>query len=657
MTISCQRYALRAALSLSLFALFPGPAVGQEAVPPPAPTEAPLDPASPMAELPDIGVAWPDMSESLGSTKASPDQAASAEQDDDADRRYSVELEGLEKLNAAPVRTRFEALSVLKQGEGKPANSAQIDRRIREDRDLLDSILRASGHYDAQVDSAVETGANGKLLVKLTIIPGPLYTFQQVTIEGLETTGAKAVEFGTLFGVEEKDPVDADDVLGGQSALERQLKLSGYPFAKVAEPEVTVDHDTRSGTLALKVETGGERKFADILLKGEKLPFDAAHVATIARFKRGDPFDQAKLEDLKRGLIATGLAGAVDVTPVPGAAPDAADIAVSLEPAPPRTIAGEAGYGTGEGFRVEASWTHRNFIRPEGALTVRGIAGTREQLAAVSLRQSNFRARDHVLSAQIAASHLNRNAYDARTLRLSAGLERQSTIIWQKKWIWSFGAELLASDERDVTARGFAQRQTYVIGALPLSLGYDRSDDLLDPTRGFRLAARISPEASLRQGSSFYLRTQIDGSAYLPAGKRVVLAGRVRLGTLAGAKTLTIAPSRRFYSGGGGSVRGFGYQQIGPRDAFNDPVGGRSLAEFSLEARVRFGNFGVVPFIDAGNIYSSQFPDFSKFRYGAGVGVRYHSSFGPIRIDVGTPINPQKGDTPVTVFVSLGQAF
>ena len=494
-------------------------------------------------------------------------------------------------------------------------------------------------------------------MVKLTVIPGPLYRFQSVTIEGLETTGDKATEFGTLFGVENQDAVDADDVLGGQAALERELKLTGYPFAKVAEPDVTVDHETRSGTLALKVETGGKRTFAAIRLTGEKLPFDADHVATIARFKTGDAYDQAMVDDLKRALIATGLAGAVDVTPVPGAAPDAADIAVSLEPAPLRTVAGEAGYGTGEGFRVEASWTHRNLIRPEGAVTVRGVAGTREQLAALSLRRSNFRKRDHVLSAQVSASNLNRNAFEARTVALKAGIERQSTIIWQKRWTWSGGAEVLASDERDVTSSGIAKRQTYFIAALPLYVGYDRSNDLLDPTKGFRLSARVSPEASLRQGSNFYLRTQIDATAYFPAGEKMVIAARVRVGTLAGGKTLDIAPSRRFYSGGGGSVRGYGYQAIGPRDAFNDPVGGRSLAEFSLEARVRFGNFGVVPFVDGGNIYTKQYPDFSKFRYGAGVGLRYHSSFGPIRIDVGTPINPRKGDTPVTVFVSLGQAF
>jgi translocation and assembly module TamA len=171
------------------------------------------------------------------------------------------------------------------------------------------------------------------------------------------------------------------------------------------------------------------------------------------------------------------------------------------------------------------------------------------------------------------------------------------------------------------------------------------------------LGVRLSPELSLRGQAFGYLRGQIDGSAYVPVGARTVLAGRVRVGTIQGASAAGLAPSRRFYAGGGGSVRGYGYQAIGPRDAFNDPVGGRSLAEFALEARIRFGAFGVVPFLDGGNIYASSTPGIKGFRYGAGIGARYHSSFGPIRIDVGTPINPRKGDSPITVFVSLGQAF
>jgi translocation and assembly module TamA len=189
---------------------------------------------------------------------------------------------------------------------------------------------------------------------------------------------------------------------------------------------------------------------------------------------------------------------------------------------------------------------------------------------------------------------------------------------------------------------------------------YDGSDDLLDPKRGFRLGARISPELSL-QGTVFsYVRAQFDGSFYLFASDQLTFAGRGRLGTIVGASRDRIAPTRRFYSGGAASVRGYGYQAIGPRDANNAPIGGRSLAELSFEARYRFGSmnqFGIVPFIDAGTISADPWPSIQEMRVGAGIGVRYYSNFGPIRIDVGTPLNPQQGDSRIGVYVSLGQAF
>ncbi|RYE71103.1 MAG: outer membrane protein assembly factor, partial [Hyphomicrobiales bacterium] len=296
-------------------------------------------------------------------------------------------------------------------------------------------------------------------------------------------------------------------------------------------------------------------------------------------------------------------------------------------------------------------------LRPEGAVTFRGVLGTQEQALGASIRRNNYKARDRVLTGQLLLSHLDEDAYEARSVTLAAGLERQTNIIWQKKWTWSYGLELTASKEDDtVKATGEPRRRKYLTGAVPSSLAYDGSDDLLNPTKGVRLAGRISPELSL-QGSAFgYVKAQIDGSTYLPLG-RTVFAGRVRLGSIIGASADRIAPTRRFYSGGGGSVRGYGYQEIGPIDVNGDPAGGRSLAEFAIEARIRFGNFGVVPFFDGGNLNTGNRPTFKNMRYGAGLGVRYYTSFGPIRVDVGTPVNPRPGDSKVAVYVSLGQAF
>jgi len=237
-----------------------------------------------------------------------------------------------------------------------------------------------------------------------------------------------------------------------------------------------------------------------------------------------------------------------------------------------------------------------------------------------------------------------------------------SNFIWQKKWTWSYGGEWLGTIERGVfSSAGIKDTKRFVIGALPLALGYDASDNLLDPTRGFRLSAHVSPEISFHGGHRTYVRAQFDASAYHPVSDNVVVAGRVRLGTISGAALFDLAPSRRFYSGGGGSVRGYGYQQLGPKDQDGDPIGGRGIAEFGLETRIRLkqlgGNFGIVPFFDGGSLTSKAFPDFRNWRYAAGIGARYYSSFGPIRVDFGVPLNRQKGDGPFAVTVSLGQAF
>ena len=615
--------------------------------------EPALDPDSPLDALPDLGVDWPDLG-------AQPEDvapaAAETTTDAGANLRYEVRFEGLDIEQIELVNAQFESVSTLKAGEGDPANVAQIDRRAREDAALLAELLRARGFYDAEVEPRVAPEA-GRVRVTLDAEPGEQYRFAAVEVRGLEAAPEQAAALRKAFGINVQDPVDAAAVNAGTTALRARIGQGGFPFAKVADPEVVVDHASRTATLVLTVDPGGARRYGRITVPEGAL-FDARHIGVMARFKPGQPFEASDIDDLRRALIATGLVSSVRVTPQPGATPDTVDIAVDVDRAPPRTIAGELGYGTGEGARAAVSWQHRNFFPPEGGLTLRAVIGTREQTAAASLRRNNFRKRDHVLTADIALSNLNQPGYEARTFLVGAGIERQTNIIFQKKWTWSAGVNLLASDERGaINSRTSTARRTYFIGALPGTLAYDGSDDLLDPKRGFRLSGRVSPELSLQDGVFGYARVQLDASGYQPVSDRVVLAGRIRLGSIAGAAADRIAPSRRFYSGGGGSVRGFGFQAIGPRDADNNPTGGRSLAEFAAEARIRFGNFGIVPFLDGGNIYRSALPDFSGMRFGAGLGVRYHSNFGPIRLDVGTPINPQRGDPRVTVFVSLGQAF
>ncbi len=635
------------------------------------PGSAELDPTAPLDPLPDLGVDWPDMNapdapapiEVPSVTTPETVEAAPAGPDMDSAeaRRYSVSIDGLQAVDGGPELAKaFDAQSALREGRGDSANAAQIDRRSRADAELLAELLRSRGYYDAAVVPRIET-AQAMIQVVLEAEPGRQYTFQSVERPGLDGAGDQAASLRQAFAVQPGEPVIAQDVIDAGTALQLALGEEGFATAEVGEQQIEVDHQSFTASLVLPVQPGPVARFGEISVSGEP-PFPPSHIETIARFEPGDPFKRSEINDLRRALIATGLVASVDVRLVPSADRQVMNVDVRLEPAPMRTVAGELGYGTGEGVRAEASWQHRNFINPEGALTVRGVAGTQEQLVSAELRRSNFRRRDQVFDILALASNVDRDAYRAKTIQLSALIERQSNIIWRKKWTWSYGADLIATDERgifdDPTNK---ETRTFLIAALPVSLRYDGSNDLLDPTTGFRLGGRISPEISAHGGKFTYGRIQIDASAYRPVSDSVVVAGRVRVGTILGAKASEIAPSRRFFSGGGGSVRGYGYQQLGPRDDFGDPIGGRGLAEFSLEARVRLkafgGNFGIVPFIDGGTLTSDVTPDVRNWQFGAGIGIRYHSSFGPIRLDVGTPLNPRSGDARIAVVVSLGQAF
>ncbi len=655
-----------------LLLLAPYPALAQDTAAPTLPdTDAPLD------AMPDIGLDWPDMDqpdsvaplapdpadqagapiEAFDVTTTEPAEVAATFADAGEERRYTVALTGLDGVADTTFRQRFDELSVLHQGEDKAANLAQINRRIAEDRDLLDRLLRAKGYYAARVRGNVAAPVPGsdRLLVSFTITPGTRYLLSSVDVTGLAETGEREATLRAAFPPKVGDPVDADAIIAGQVQLETALSENGFPFARVDEPEVRIDHEERKGDLDIIITPGGYRRFGAIRMDDDRL-FDAHHVQEIARFDPDDTYMASDVEDLRRAIVATGLVSSVSLTPRDAGDGEHVDLDVDVRPAPLRTIAGELGYGTGEGYRAEVSWQHRNLFPPEGAVTVRGVVGTQEQTASFTYRRNNFHRRDNVLTGLVSVSNIRRDAYDARTITLAGALERQTNILFQKNWVWRIGAELIASDEADAFSGG--ARRTFLIGAVPLSLTYDGSDDLLNPTKGFRLGGRISPELSFQNKTFGYTKVQLDGSAYQPVGERVVVAARARFGTILGSPVDQIAPSRRFYAGGGASVRGYGYQAIGPRyGEDDDPVGGKSLAEFSLEGRIRFGNFGVVPFVDAGNISTSFLPRFRDLRVGAGLGVRYYSNFGPIRVDVGTPINPQSGDPKIAVYVSLGQAF
>lgn len=665
------------------------------------------DAIAPLTGIPAITLAWPDASELPPITPLTPDpdigeaaeqakaagQALASDADPGSGRGIG-QIPGASLLPITPqlvlafppdeaalpereaVTQRFGALAALRKFGNEEDNLAQLTRRARQDTELLQQVLRVYGYYDAEVFQSttgyaapVEGGGPApaidlkKVGVRFDVRPGPRYTFSRISLGDIAVQ-RDAPALTRAFALSPGDPVNSDRIVSERDHLITALGEGGHAFAKVGEPDLSIDHAGATGDLTVPVTSGGQYVMGQV---HSSLPdyLSSRHLSRIARFRPGDPYRRSRVDDLRQAILATGLVSAVtvtprEVTPAADAQPGVADVDVTLSKAPQRTIAGLIGYSSGEGVRVEASWENRNFFPPEGLVRFRGVVGTREQLLGATYRRNNFLGRDQVFTADLYAQTRRTDAYQARTVSFSATYEKQTTLIFQKAFVWSAGFELLATSE--LPAAPGSTRTTYFIGALPLRGAYDGSNDLLDPKRGVRVSLRVSPEISVQNGmKSSYVRAQLDASAYQPITSRVVLAERVRLGTIPGVNVNSIAPSRRFYAGGGASVRGFTYQGVGPRDALGNPSGGRSLSEFSLEARVQTGLMGgavsLVPFVDAGTVGTTASPTVNGLKVGAGIGLRYQTSFGPIRLDLGTPLNPSKGDSRIGVYVSLGQAF
>jgi translocation and assembly module TamA len=369
------------------------------------------------------------------------------------------------------------------------------------------------------------------------------------------------------------------------------------------------------------------------------------------------PGEEITAEALAAGrsaLFDSGLYSSVVVNL--GEEPDAEGrlpVTVELKERLHRSIGIGARYRTDEGLGGNVSWENRNLFGRGERLTIELDGSFIGADLSASFRKPDFWRRDQALIADSSLVYENTDAYESLSAGASAGLER----------LLAPGMTVsgsLAFRLSQVQERG-KDREEFGLLSLPLLFNWDRSNDLLNPTRGGRLALYNEPFVDVLGKDLQFNKSRATYTHYIRVLREpgVVLAGRASVGTLFGAERDEVPADLRFYAGGGGSVRGFGYQLAGPLDDDNDPIGGRSLLELSGEVRVRLTEtFGAVAFVDAGSNFSSTVPDLNEpLRVGAGPGLRYFSPIGPVRLDVGFPINKRDSDDAFQLYVSLGQAF
>jgi len=570
---------------------------------------------------------------------------------------YEVQIVGVDDDDVLDTLTAVSRL--VAETERPPPTLPALQRRAENDVVQLREALASLGYYGAAVSHEIDADAD-PVRVTLRVEPGEPYRLVDYTIAG-DNAGLRD---GTIritdkdLGLEKGMVAAARAVVAAEARLLALLAAQTYPLAQVRDRKVVVDHAARTMVVDWRIDTGPAARFGDVTIAGLQ-SVDREFLRARLPWQEGEPFDGRKVDEGRQNLVETGLFSSVRIAHAEtvddrGRLP----MTVTLVEAKHRSIGGGLSYSTSEGFGEEgfggkAFWEHRNLFGAgeRFAFTLEG--GRTIQAARVDFRKPGLTNPDLAWLGSLLAAHEDREAYESLTYAGSGGIEYELT-----ETLTATGA---LSMEHAVIEDGGIE-QTFTLLGTPATLAYDTTDDLLDPLTGTRINLGVTPYVSVANSDVNFVVMRLSDSVYVPLERenRVVLAGWGRVGTILGVDSTEELPAtKRLYGGGAGSVRAYGFQELGPIGADGDPTGGRSQLELGVELRWRmFEDFGGAVFAEGGDVYDDPLPEPDEnIRWGAGLGIRYFTAFGPVRADVAFPINPRDSDRAVQFYIGLGQAF
>lgn len=565
---------------------------------------------------------------------------------------YTVKIEGVAHSGIQSTLERSSQLVTLVNKP--PLTQAALVRRIQGDFDRFRAVLRSEGYYDALIDYRIDDQAS-PMSVTVVVDTGPIYRLQlyDVLFEEEAAETPRVPPPLSALGLRLDQPARAADIIGAEQRLLFALADEAHPLARLVDREAIVDHNDRTMRVTVRIDPVPFTRFGPLTILGLNNVRED-YVRTLVPWQEGDPYDQRKVDAFRAKLIKAGIFTTVVID-----RPDQLDengtlpMTVQVIEGKQRSVGAGAKYYTSEGPAGEVFWEHRNLFGRDEDLRITLEVGEIRQQGTIDFTKPNWRRPDQDLLGEVKATRQTTEAFDEIGVTSVARLRRPIS----ETWTASVGTSLEWSQLKDVNG----QNTSTLIG-FPVELYRDATDSLLDPREGMRLRLQATPYLGWFDGAAHFLSGAAIASGYQPldADKRIVLAGRAKIGTILGQSRQDIPANKRFYAGGGDSIRGYQFQKVGPLDDDKDPLGGRSVVELNAELRAHvWGKFSLVPFVDGGNVYNAVYPDFSEqLRWAAGIGARYDTVVGPVRFDIAFPINPPKElNERFQFYISLGQAF
>jgi translocation and assembly module TamA len=558
-----------------------------------------------------------------------------------------------------------------------PAGPFALVSRARQDSGGLDTALKSFGYYQAHLTVSIDghrlddprlpdlLGAlpqDAKASVDVSIDTGPLFHLRHVTLEGTVPHDAEK-----SFPLKHGAPAVAATVLDAGNRLLGALQEQGYALAKVDPPTATAIPSEHALDVSFHVATGPRVDLGPIAITGLKR-MNERFVRRQLLIRPGQLYQPSKIEAAREDLAALGVFSGIRISAAKTLDPAGQlPLRVDVSERKLHSVTATIAYSTDLGGSAGATWSHHDLFGNAEQLNLTaeltGLGGTADQgigyLDKAQFLKPDYYHRDQTLEIDIEALKQNLQSYNQIAIIAGPALRRKLS----PEWSVSIG--LTGTEEKILQE---TVTRDYTLAALPLTVQFDSTkvkSPLDDPLHGVRATVIATPTESFAGKDATFVILQGQASTYfdlhqigLAKPGMSVIAIRGLVGSVQGATDFELPPDQRFYGGGSSTVRGFRYQSIGPQFPDDTPIGGTSIDAATIEFRQRiWGNIGGAAFIDAGQVAEGSAPFAGRLEEGAGVGARYYTAIGPIRVDFAVPITPiPRGDS-FEIYLGLGEAF
>lgn len=561
---------------------------------------------------------------------------------------YDVEFIGLKDKT---ILKKLKEISIFSDREIPRGGINSLRYKAKENIPEILEIFKSYGYFDATISFDVEREKKGTVLY-IFLDPGVRYKVRYYKIETIPEGKGDKIDLEKL-GIYIGSPTTSKDLLDAKDKILSYFSQISYPLASIKKYDIIADYRTKTISVDTLVDLGPFASFGETFIAGLKT-VKSRYIYRKITWEEGKPFSPKDVRETQKRLTGTNLFSSVIIKHPPSINEEGLlPMEIYLSEAKHQNISFGANYATVDGFGYTVGWSHHNLRGMGEVLSLQADISKRAYLGSITYKKPDFIFYDQALVTRAFATREKIRAYLAYTYGILGRLDHKIS----PRLKYSYG---VLGEYIEVTHS--ANNNKFDLIGLPFYVRYNTSGSILDPTEGFGITYFLSPYAKMQKRRHLFLKQKIVGELYIPTkkNKKIVLAFRLQLGSIVGASLYKIPMTKLYLGGSNEDLRGYRYKTVSPRDQNGKIIGGKSVIYLTFEPRLRISKrIGIVPFLDLGNVRRGSFPSLhGKWRKSVGVGLRYFSFFGPLRFDVGFPLDKYKRKDPsYRIYVSIGQTF